>query len=146
MGPTMITRAATRKKEEGMTDWSRLRADFPILDQQVHGQPLIYFDNAATTQKPRPVIDALRQYYEHDNANVHRGIHELSNRATAAFEAARARAAHFIHARSADEIIFTRGTTESINLVAHAWGSKHLKPGDRILLTEMEHHSNIVPW
>ena len=129
-----------------MTDWSRLRADFPILDQQVHGQPLIYFDNAATTQKPRPVIDALRQYYEHDNANVHRGIHELSNRATAAFEAARARAAHFIHARSADEIIFTRGTTESINLVAHAWGSKHLKPGDRILLTEMEHHSNIVPW
>ena len=107
---------------------------------------MIYFDNAATSQKPRAVLDALRHYYEHDNANVHRGIHELSNRATAAFEAARTRAAKFINARSADEIIFTRGTTEGINLVAQAWGSKNLKPGDRILLTEMEHHSNIVPW
>ena len=107
---------------------------------------MIYFDNAATTQKPRAVLEALRHYYEHDNANVHRGIHELSNRATAAFEAARARAAKFINARSADEIIFTRGTTEGINLVAQAWGSKHLKAGDTILLTEMEHHSNIVPW
>jgi cysteine desulfurase/selenocysteine lyase len=128
------------------TNWSDLRADFPILDQQVHGRPLIYFDNAATTQKPRVVLDALRYYYEHDNANVHRGIHELSNRATAAFEAARTRAAVFLNARSADEIIFTRGTTESINLVAQAWGSKHIKAGDTILLTEMEHHSNIVPW
>src|ERR1019366_390234 len=129
-----------------MVNWSAIRADFPILDQKVHGQPLIYFDNAATTQKPRAVVDALRHYYEHDNANVHRGIHELSNRATAAFEAARARAAQFINARSADEIIFTRGTTEGINLVAQAWGSKNLKPGDRILLTEMEHHRNIVHW
>ncbi len=128
------------------TDWSSLRGDFPILDQKVHGQPLIYFDNAATTQKPRAVLDALRRYYEHDNANVHRGIHELSNRATAAFEAARARAASFINARSPDEIIFTRGTTEGINLVAQAWGTSWLKGGDRILLTEMEHHSNIVPW
>jgi cysteine desulfurase/selenocysteine lyase len=127
-------------------NWSALRADFPILDQQVHGRPLIYFDNAATTQKPRIVLDALRYYYEHDNANVHRGIHELSNRATAGFEAARTRAAVFLNARSADEIIFTRGTTESINLVAQAWGSKHIKAGDTILLTEMEHHSNIVPW
>ncbi len=123
-----------------------LRADFPILDQSVHGQPLIYFDNAATTQKPRAVLDALRRYYEHDNANVHRGIHELSNRATAAYEAARARAARFINARHADEIIFTRGTTESINLVAHAWGAARMRAGDLILLTEMEHHSNIVPW
>ena len=129
-----------------MINWSELRADFPILDQQVHGQPLIYFDNAATTQKPRAVVEALRHYYEHDNANVHRGIHELSNRATVAFEAARTRAAQFIHARSADEIIFTRGTTEGINLVAQAWGSKHVQAGDTILLTEMEHHSNIVPW
>jgi cysteine desulfurase/selenocysteine lyase len=129
-----------------MPDWSAIRADFPILDQKVHGQPLIYFDNAATTQKPRAVLEALRHYYEHDNANVHRGIHELSNRATAAFEAARTRAAQFINARSADEIIFTRGTTEGINLVAQAWGSKHIKAGDRIMLTEMEHHSNIVPW
>ncbi|MDW8308579.1 MAG: aminotransferase class V-fold PLP-dependent enzyme, partial [Verrucomicrobiales bacterium] len=111
-------------------DWERVRADFPILDQQVHGQPLIYFDNAATSQKPRAVIEALRRFYERDNANVHRGIHELSNRATAAYEAARARVAQFIRARSAEEIIFTRGTTESINLVAHAWGHANLKPGD----------------
>jgi len=127
-------------------DWSALRADFPILDQQVHGQPLIYFDNAATSQKPRSVIAALTHYYEHDNANVHRGIHELSNRSTIAFEAARTRTAKFINARSAEEIIFTRGTTESINLVAQSWGTKNLKPGDVVLLTEMEHHSNIVPW
>jgi cysteine desulfurase/selenocysteine lyase len=127
-------------------DWSVIRADFPILHQKVHGQPLIYFDNAATTQKPIPVLEALRNYYERDNANVHRGIHELSNRATTAFEAARTRAAKFINARSHDEIIFTRGTTEGLNLVAQAWGSKNLRAGDKILLTEMEHHSNIVPW
>ena len=127
-------------------DWSVTRADFPILDQKVHDRPLIYFDNAATTQKPRAVLDCLRAYYEHDNANVHRGIHELSNRATAGFEAARARAARYINARSPEEIIFTRGTTEGINLVAQAWGSKNLRQGDTILLTEMEHHSNIVPW
>jgi cysteine desulfurase/selenocysteine lyase len=127
-------------------DWQRLRADFPILNQQVHSHPLIYFDNAATTQKPRMVVDALRYYYEHDNANVHRGIHELSNRATASFESARSRSAEFINARSADEIIFTRGTTEGINLVALAWGMQNIKAGDKILLTEMEHHSNIVPW
>ncbi len=129
-----------------MTDWPKLRADFPILDQKVHGKPLIYFDNAATSQKPRAVIQALVNYYERDNANVHRGIHELSTRSTLAFEAARARAAKFINARSADEIIWTRGTTEAINLVASTWGAKHLKPGDVILLTEAEHHSNIVPW
>ena len=127
-------------------DWAKIRADFPILDQQVHGHPLVYFDNAATSQKPRAVIDALRHYYEADNSNVHRGIHELSNRATAAYEAARVRAAKYLNARSAKEIIFTRGTTEGINLVANAWGGKFLKPGDKILLTEIEHHSNIVPW
>ena len=127
-------------------DWAASRKDFPILDQQVHGKPLIYFDNAATSQKPRAVIDALTHYYERDNANVHRGIHELSNRATNGFEAARARAAQFIHARSADEIIFTRGTTEGINLVAATWGAQNLKAGDVILLTELEHHSNLVPW
>src|SRR5213080_1518917 len=99
-------------------DWSARRKDFPILDQKVHGKPLVYFDNAATSQKPRGVIDALVHYYEHDNANVHRGIHELSNRSTSAFEAARTRAAKFLNARSAEEIIFTRGTTEGINLVA----------------------------
>ncbi len=127
-------------------DWSALRQDFPILHQNVHGKPLVYLDNAATSQKPRSVIDALVHYYEHDNANVHRGIHELSNRSTIAFEAARTRAAKFINARSADEIIFTRGTTEGINLVAATWGAKNLKAGDVILLTELEHHSNLVPW
>jgi cysteine desulfurase/selenocysteine lyase len=123
-----------------------LREDFPILDQKVHGYPLIYFDNAATSQKPRAVLRALDDYYEHDNANVHRGIHELSNRATGKFEAARERTAKFINARSADEIIFTRGTTEGINLVATTWGNQNVKTGDVILLTEMEHHSNLVPW
>lgn len=127
-------------------DWSALRQDFPVLDQQVHGQPLVYFDNAATSQKPRQVVQALVNYYERDNANVHRGIHELSMRATNHFEAARERAAKFIHARSPDEIIWTRGTTEGINLVATAWGNQFIKAGDVILLTEMEHHSNIVPW
>jgi cysteine desulfurase/selenocysteine lyase len=127
-------------------DWAALRQDFPVLDQSVHGQPLIYFDNAATSQKPRQVIQALVNYYERDNANVHRGIHELSMRATNAFEAARERAAKFIHARSAEEIIWTRGTTEAINLVANTWGQQNIKAGDVILLTEMEHHSNIVPW
>ena len=127
-------------------DWSRLREDFPILDQRVHGHQLIYFDNAATTQKPRAVIEALRSYYEHDNANVHRGLHELSSRATAQYEGARQRVAEYIGAASADEIVFTRGTTESINLVAQSWGTKFVGRGDTILLTEMEHHSNLVPW
>ena len=127
-------------------DWAKLRADFPILNQQVHGKPLVYFDNAATSQKPRSVIDALVHYYERDNANVHRGIHELSNRSTNAFEAARKRTAKFLNARSADEIIWTRGTTEAINLVAATWGAKCLQAGDVILLTEVEHHSNLVPW
>ena len=142
----MSTLAATKPKTQTGPDWEKLRGDFPILDQEVHGKPLIYFDNAATSQKPRAVIDALVHYYEYDNANVHRGIHELSNRATAGYEAARARAAKFINARTAEEIIFTRGTTEGINLVANSWGGKNLKPGDVILLTEMEHHSNLVPW
>src|SRR5437016_13655559 len=142
----MITETTVPASRMKTIDWESVRADFPILHQKVHGQPLIYFDNAATSQKPRMVLDALRNYYERDNANVHRGIHELSNRATAAFEAARTRAGKFINARSADEIVFTRGTTEGINLVAQAWGSKNIKAGDKILLTEMEHHSNIVPW
>lgn len=128
------------------TSLARFRADFPILDQKVHGKPLIYFDNAATTQKPTRVIDALVQYYQRDNSNVHRGIHELSSRATIAYEQARIRVARFIKAPNSNEIIFTRGTTESINLVASSWGVANLKPGDTILLTEMEHHSNIVPW
>src|SRR5438045_9340805 len=135
----MITETEAPRKNKKMVDLSETRVDFPILDQEVHGQPLIYFDNAATTQKPHIVLEALRRYYEHDNANVHRGIHELSNRATAGFEAARARAAKFINARSAEEIIFTRGTTEGINLVASAWGQKTVKAGDTLLLPELEH-------
>ena len=127
-------------------DWNALREDFPILRERAHGHPLIYFDSAATSQKPRPVIDALRHYYEHENANVHRGLHELSSRATEAYERSRQRVASYLNAASADEIVFTRGTTESINLVAHAWGGKFLRAGDVLLLTEMEHHSNLVPW
>jgi len=127
-------------------DWGALRKDFPILEQQVNGHPLIYFDNAATSQKPRAVLQAISRYYELDNANVHRGIHELSNRATIAYEAARERVAAFIQARAAQEIIFTRGTTESINLVANTWALTHLQSGDKILLSELEHHSNLVPW
>src|SRR5437764_2469508 len=127
-------------------DWAAIREDFPILRERVQGKPLIYFDNAATTQKPRAVIGALRHYYEHDNANVHRGLHELSSRATEAYEKSRQRVAEYIGAASADEIVFTRGTTEGINLIAQAWGGKFLGAGDVILLTEMEHHSNLVPW
>src|SRR6476620_3786342 len=127
-------------------DWKAIREDFPILHEKAHGQPLIYFDNAATSQKPRRVLDALRRYYEHNNANVHRGLHELSSRATEAYERSRRRVAEYLSAVSSDEIVFTRGTTESINLVAQAWGGKFLREGDVILLTEMEHHSNLVPW
>jgi cysteine desulfurase / selenocysteine lyase len=128
------------------TDIERIRADFPILQQRVNGFPLVYLDNAATTQKPRHVISALVEYYETSNANIHRGIHTLSMRATDQYEAVRAKAARHIGAAQAEEIIFTRNTTEAINLVAHAWGGKFLKQGDEIVITEMEHHSNIVPW
>jgi cysteine desulfurase/selenocysteine lyase len=127
-------------------DWMKVRADFPILDQQVNGKPLVYLDNAASSQKPRAVITALAHYYEHDNANVHRGLHELSSRATDAFEGARVKIAKYLGASQVEEIIFTRGTTEAINLVANTWGVRNLRAGDVILLTEMEHHSNLVPW
>ena len=142
----MNTDGSIAERPKNPIDWQALRHDFPILHQEVNGHPLVYLDNAATSQKPRLVIDALRHYYENDNANVHRGVHELSSRASAAYEGARNRAAQFVNARSADEIVFTRGTTEAINLVAQAWGTQHIKAGDKILLTEMEHHSNIVPW
>ncbi len=122
------------------------RPDFPILDQQVNGRPLIYLDNGATSQKPRQVLAALDAYYQRDNANVHRGLHTLSMRATDAFEHARACLARFINASDPAELVFTRGTTESINLVAQTWGTANLRPGDVILTTEMEHHSNMVPW
>ncbi|HWX17287.1 MAG TPA: aminotransferase class V-fold PLP-dependent enzyme, partial [Chthoniobacterales bacterium] len=130
----------------GGVDWKAIREDFPILREQAHGHRLIYFDSAATSQKPRAVLDALRDYYEHDNANVHRGLHELSSRATEAYERSRQQVSDYLGAAGADEIVFTRGTTESINLVAQAWGGKFLRAGDVVLLTEMEHHSNLVPW
>ncbi len=122
------------------------RADFPIFGQEIHGHPLIYFDNAATSQKPRQVLQCLQGYYECTNANVHRGAHTLSNRATQAYEAARAKCAQLIHAPQVESLIFTRNATEAINLVAYSWGMTQLRPGDEIILTVMEHHSNLVPW
>lgn len=122
------------------------RADFPILHQAVNGHPLIYFDNAATSQKPRQVLECLQHYYECDNANVHRGVHTLSNRATQAYEEARAKCARLIQAPAPETIVFTRNATEAINLVAYSWGMSQLQAGDEIVLTVMEHHSNLVPW
>src|SRR5262245_26890635 len=127
-------------------DVERLRADFPILDQTVHGKPLVYLDNAASAQKPRAVIETVARFDATDYANIHRGVHALSQRATAAFEAAREKVRGFINAADAKEIIFTRGTTESINLVAHSYGRTVLQLGDEIVVSTMEHHSNIVPW
>jgi cysteine desulfurase/selenocysteine lyase len=127
-------------------DVAKIRADFPALHQTVHGKPLVYLDNAATTQKPRAVIDAIRAYYERDNANVHRGVHLLSQRATDAYEDARETIRRFLNAASTREIIYTRNATESINLVARTWGDANVGKGDEVLITAMEHHSNIVPW
>jgi cysteine desulfurase/selenocysteine lyase len=123
-----------------------LRADFPVLDQTIHGHPLVYLDSAATSQKPTAVLDALATYYRRDNANVHRGIYDLAERATAAYERARATLARFINAPDAHEIVFTRNATEAINLVAYSWGRRNIGRGDAIVLTEMEHHANLVPW
>ncbi|NEQ32954.1 MAG: SufS family cysteine desulfurase [Leptolyngbya sp. SIO4C5] len=125
---------------------AKVRADFPILHQKVNDQPLVYFDNAATSQKPRAVLEAIARYYQQDNANVHRGIHALSVRATDAYEAVRDKVAVLIQAATRDEIVFTRNASEAINLVAYAWGLSNLQPGDEIVLSVMEHHSNLVPW
>jgi cysteine desulfurase / selenocysteine lyase len=127
-------------------DVERVRRDFPILRQEVHGKPLVYLDSAATAQKPRAVVDAVAGFYLRDNANVHRGVHALSERATAAYEAARAKVAGFVGAGDPREVIFVRGTTEALNLVAWTFGRARVGPGDEVLVTEMEHHSNIVPW
>ena len=127
-------------------DLTAIRKQFPVLDQSVNGNPLIYFDNAATTQKPLAVISEISRYYTEDNANIHRGIHTLAERATAAYENTRKSIAQFINANESEEIIFTKGTTDSINLVAHSLGGSLLKPGDEVLISCMEHHSNIVPW
>lgn len=127
-------------------DLEQIRRDFPVLNQQMHGKPLVYLDSAATSQKPRQVIAALTRHYEENNANVHRAIYELGERATRAYESVRQKVADFINAGDWRSIVFTRGTTEGINLVAYAWGRHNLGPGDEILITEMEHHSNIIPW
>jgi cysteine desulfurase/selenocysteine lyase len=130
--------------EKSLAD--RVRADFPVLDQEVYGNPLVYLDNAATSQKPLAVLNALKDYYEHDNANVHRGLHTLSSRATDAYEGARDKVARFVNAASRQEIIYTRNASEAINLVAYTWGMANIGAGDEIILSVMEHHSNLVPW
>ncbi|MGA7933065.1 MAG: SufS family cysteine desulfurase [Kovacikia sp.] len=125
---------------------ARVRADFPILNERIHEKPLVYLDNAATSQKPIAVLNALQHYYEHDNANVHRGVHTLSSRATDAYEGARDRIAAFVHAASRQEIVYVRNASEAINLVAYSWGMNTLQRGDEIILSVMEHHSNLIPW
>jgi cysteine desulfurase / selenocysteine lyase len=135
-----------QEKQSGAFNVEKIRSEFPILHQKVYGKPLVYLDNAATTQKPQRVINALTAYYRQDNANVHRGVHALSERATAAYEAARENLRGLINAASTREIVFTRGATESINLVAASWGRANIGAGDEVLISEMEHHSDIVPW
>jgi len=127
-------------------DVEALREDFPVLKQTVHGKPLVYLDSAATAQKPSVVVEAIRRFHEVDCANIHRGVHELSQRSTAAYEEARTKVRRFLHAKSTDELIFVRGTTEGVNLVSSSWGRKFVNPGDEIIISAMEHHSNIVPW
>ena len=127
-------------------DVSAIRKDFPILASQVHGKPLIYLDNAATSQKPECVIDALTRFYQRDNANIHRGVHQLSERSTQSYEAARGKVQHFLNAANTREIVFVSGATEGINLVAQTFGRKNVGAGDEVVISAMEHHSNIVPW
>ena len=123
-----------------------IREQFPILHQEINGHPLVYLDSAATSQKPRAVIDAVKHYYEYENSNVHRGVHTLGSRATDAYEGAREKVAKFINARRTQEIIFTRGTTTALNLVASSYARANCKEGDEIVITQMEHHSNLIPW
>jgi cysteine desulfurase/selenocysteine lyase len=144
-GAIQATEAA-RRHGPAPLDLAAVRSEFPILHHPVRGRPLVYLDNAATTQKPRAVLDAIRRYYEEENANVHRGVHLLSEKATRAFEEARVKLARFIGAPDPREVIFTRGTTEAVNLVAQSFGRTRVAAGDEVLVTEMEHHSNIVPW
>ena len=141
-----VSHLADSRAPAGRFDVARIREDFPILQQKVHGKPLVYFDNGATSQKPQAVIDALAHYYSAENSNIHRGVHYLSERATAAYEEARSKIRGFINARNNQEIIFVRGTTEAINLVTQSYGRTFLKAGDEIIISAMEHHSNIVPW
>jgi len=142
----MVTYDRSTGAERRVRTATDIRNDFPILARQVHGKPLVYLDSAASSQKPRAVIDAMSTYYRTYNANVHRGVYELSEEATAAMEKARVKVARFINARQSKQVIFTRNTTESINLVAYSWGGANIHAGDLIVLTEMEHHSNLIPW
>jgi cysteine desulfurase / selenocysteine lyase len=148
MVPTTSSSPVAAPRAPGLVlDLERIRADFPILSRTVRGgRPLVYLDNAATSQKPRQVIDAISHFYGCENANIHRGLHYLSEHATAAFDAAREKVARFLGAGSPQEIVFTRGTTEAINLVAQSWARSNLRPGDEVLVTAMEHHANLVPW
>lgn len=132
--------------QKGALNVHRIRKDFPILGRKIRDKPLVYFDNAATTQKPLSVIDAIRDYYMNYNSNIHRAVHQMAEEATHAYETTRQKVARFINSRSTDEIIFTRNATEAINLVSHAWGQDNIRRDDRIVITELEHHSNIVPW
>jgi cysteine desulfurase/selenocysteine lyase len=141
-----LQRKPVSQTVHGRFDLERVRADFPILRELIHGRPLVYLDNAATSQKPEAMIEAIANYYRHQNANIHRGVHLLSQSATQAYEAARSAAQRFIHARDASEIVFVRGTTEAINLVAQTYGRRYVGRDDEVLITAMEHHSNIVPW
>ena len=143
---TTAAPAAARPIAPSAPDWARIRADFPTLRQTIRGKPLVYLDNAATSQKPQCVIDTIRRFYEEENSNIHRGVHMLSEKATLAYEEARRKVARFINAPDAREIVFTRGATEAINLIAQTWGRTKLGKGDEILVSQMEHHSNIVPW
>ncbi|HRE75922.1 MAG TPA: aminotransferase class V-fold PLP-dependent enzyme, partial [Flavobacteriales bacterium] len=127
-------------------DVNLVKADFPILKERVNGKPLIWLDNAATTQKPKLVIDRINHFYEHENSNIHRAAHELAARSTDAYESARQKVQHFLNAGSINEIVFVRGTTEAINLVAQSWGDQNLNSGDEIIISNLEHHANIVPW
>jgi cysteine desulfurase/selenocysteine lyase len=138
--------AGSQQKPTRGFDVNNIREDFPILRRQVHGRPLVYLDNAATSQKPQAVIDRLNRYYSEDNANIHRGVHYLSEKATQAYEEARTKVQHFLNAPSDREIIFTRSVSEAINLVVHSYGRKYLQAGDEVIISAMEHHSNIVPW
>src|SRR4029078_5224178 len=142
----LMSAASVPRPRAANFDVARIRRDFPILDQQVNGKPLVYLDNAASSQRPRAVIEAIDHYYEHDHANVHRGVHTLSQRATDAYEGARETIRGFINARSTKEIIYVRGTTEAINLVAQSYARPRFQPGDEILISALEHHANIVPW
>src|SRR5215470_7853077 len=140
-----IPQVQTPAKSAGF-DVFKIREDFPILRQRVHGKPLVYLDNAATAQKPQAVIDAVTNYYVSSNANIHRGVHALSEQATASYEHARVKIQRFINAADPSEIVFVRGTTEGINLVAQTYGRAHIGAGDEVIISSLEHHSNIVPW